>query len=127
MAAVGVVAVCLFTLWPLWLRIGVWYLAVTLLLLIMGTTLLQLLVVGLSWLVGWELWIIPNLWADVMPWEIHRPLYTLKRSEGGSVWLRIVGIVVVLALAGFVYTQAPGEARRVPPGGGGGCTGRVHL
>lgn len=105
----GIIALCLFQLWPPFLRVAVWYIAVTLLLVLFLTTVVQLLVYLIAWLAGWEVWILPNLWSDTaMIWEIFTPVYTVQRSAG-SAWYWRLGLAV--ATVGSVYWVAsqPGE------------------
>ena len=42
----SVIALCLYAQWPMFLRVGVWYVAVTILLALIGVTVLQFLVFG---------------------------------------------------------------------------------
>ena len=113
--------------WPLSLRVVVWYIAVTLLLAILGITAVQLTVFvcvplarppplvpspssssalhtrgstlslppsgSISWLLGYELWLVPNLWADdAHILELFTPLYTFEKGAEGRAWWRI-GVV----------------------------------
>lgn len=107
-----IIAIVLFlTLYPVWpaiVRVGVWYLSVTLLLAILGTTVVQLTVFSLFWLLGYSFWILPNLWADDVPiMELFKPLYTFAKSEGGGKWyLRLAFVGLVLG-AGWWASQQP--------------------
>lgn len=60
-----ILSLCMWPLWPVFMRVVVWYISVTVLLLILGVTAIQLTLFGLLWCVGYEFWILPNLWADV--------------------------------------------------------------
>ncbi len=105
----AVLALCLFQLWPPIVRVGVWYVSVTLLLALLLTTIVQLLVFSLAWLAGYELWILPNLWSDTaMIWEIFTPLFTFAKAEG-SAWYYRVALAALLAGSGYWLSQQPGE------------------
>ena len=46
MLVVAVIAMCLYSQWPMSMRVGVWYIAVTLLLALIGVTILQFVCFG---------------------------------------------------------------------------------
>jgi len=99
--------VVMYPLWPMSMRVAVWYLSVTVLLTILGFTALQLTVFGASWLVGWELWLLPNLWSDAPPSELLKPLVSLERSENRRVGTRLAILAVVAAAVWYVAAQTP--------------------
>lgn len=48
---------------------------------------------SISWLLGYELWLVPNLWADdASVFELFTPLYTFEKGAEGRAWYRI-GVV----------------------------------
>ena len=52
-------------MWPVQLKLGVWYLSVTFLLIIIGFIVIRTLVFFVGWLtVGWSVWLLPNFFAD---------------------------------------------------------------
>jgi hypothetical protein len=104
-----VLALCMFQLWPTSVRVGVWYLAVTVLLALVGVTLLQLTVFAVVWVFGWDLWLLPNLWADEPVWEIFSPVVTFKRSGDSRPYLRLGLVGLLAALAYFVYSAPASE------------------
>lgn len=96
--------ICLYPIWPSSARVFLWYGSVTLLLAIIGLSLLQLVVYFFAWLAGFELWIVPNLWADVSPLDIFKPMYTVRKVPG-SATMRIVSVAVLVALGYWVSQQ----------------------
>jgi hypothetical protein len=105
--AVFVLGICLYPLWPVKARVVVWYISITFLLIIVALTIIQLVVFGLIWLLGYDLWILPNLWSDDAGiTELFKPLYTFKKSAGGQSMYRI-GTVVALIALGFWVSQQP--------------------
>ncbi|KAK3581389.1 hypothetical protein CHS0354_016236 [Potamilus streckersoni] len=77
----GAVALCLFPLWPDWMRIGVYYLSIlgaTFVGLTLFLIVLRVILFAFVWLVTLgthHLWIFPNLTEDVGILESFRPLY----------------------------------------------------
>lgn len=105
-----VLALCMFPLWPTFVRVGVWYLAVTLLLLLVGITFIQLTVFSVVWIFGYDLWILPNLWSDEPVWELCKPLVTFQRSQGSRhqhlMRLAAVGGILAIVYWGYNAKQA---------------------
>lgn len=67
MLALFIIAVLGFTMYPIWplsVKVGIWYLSVTLLIIMVGFTLIRLILYVVFWLFGYEFWIFPNLFDD---------------------------------------------------------------
>ncbi|KAE9555240.1 hypothetical protein FO519_001590 [Halicephalobus sp. NKZ332] len=85
---VGVVVGCLFPLWPDWLRLVVYYLSMTgivLLLILMGTAIARTILFGVIYAATFgkhQLWILPNLTADCGFFESFQPFYTYEYVSG---------------------------------------------
>lgn len=98
-------AVCMFQLWPYWLKLGVWYLCVTILLAVVGTLALRLLVFFLGWMVGLDVWLLPRLFDEEAPVkESFTPVISVARSSGQWPY-RLAGIALVAAFAYWVLSQ----------------------
>jgi len=84
MIVLGVIAGCLFPLWPDWLRLGVYYLSVTgiaLFGLLLGVALARTILFGFIYMVSMgrhNLWILPNLTEDCGFFESFKPFYTYE-------------------------------------------------
>lgn len=80
----GAIAVCLFPLWPLVLRKGVYYLSVAaagFLVFILALTVIRLIIFTIVWMITaakWHFWIFPNLTEDVGFFASFWPLYESK-------------------------------------------------
>ncbi|XP_055917680.1 translocation protein SEC62 [Eupeodes corollae] len=80
----GAIVICLFPLWPLVLRKGVYYLSVAaagFLVFILALTVIRLVIFTLVWVVTaskWHFWIFPNLTEDVGFFASFWPLYESK-------------------------------------------------
>ena len=104
--AVAILLFCLYPLWPTAMRVVVWYIAVILLLAILGFTVVQLTVFAVVWVFGYEFWLLPNLWSDEPVWELLKPTYTFKKSGPGALWMRL-GVVALLGAVGYYFATAP--------------------
>lgn len=82
----GAIGVCLFPLWPLTVRHGVWYLSIAaagFLVFILALMVLRIMVFCLLWLLTFgrhHLWLLPNLVEDVGFFASFWPLYQVKFS-----------------------------------------------
>lgn len=93
----GVFAIILFPLWPMFMRIGVWYLSMGLLCLIglfFLIAIIRLIIFAITYLVlPQAFWLYPNLFEDCSVIESFKPLYAWdqpksskkksKKSKGG--------------------------------------------
>ncbi|CDJ42289.1 hypothetical protein ETH_00001485 [Eimeria tenella] len=56
--------ICMFPAWPLKLKIGVWYIAVVFLTILLFLIVLRLVLFLLLWFVGFDFWLLPNLFNE---------------------------------------------------------------
>lgn len=99
----GGIGILLFPLWPYAMKRGAQLLSMTLLVIMVGTMILRLVIYGLAWIVGYELWVLPNLFDDNK--TLYWPLYSVEKSGPGQGLYR-VGALAALALLGYyIYTQ----------------------
>ncbi|CAJ0606887.1 unnamed protein product [Cylicocyclus nassatus] len=81
---IGTIVGCLFPLWPMWLRQGVYYLSLAgigVFGLIVTVAILRSILFGIIWLVTLgehNLWILPNLTEDCGFFESFQPWYTYE-------------------------------------------------
>jgi translocation protein SEC62 len=61
-----VIAFMLFSIWPLWLKIGIWYVSFYLLVVMVGFILFRALVWFIFFLFGADFWIFPNFFNDTV-------------------------------------------------------------
>ena len=102
---VGFFFMCLFPIWPRAMKVGVWYLSVTFLLIMIGFIVVRLFVFGTCWIAGYDFWILPNFFdeeASIM--QSVTPLYTFEKG-GGSLKTRLAMLAVFVAFCVWVYQQ----------------------
>ncbi|CAJ0963331.1 unnamed protein product, partial [Mesorhabditis belari] len=86
----GTIACCLFPLWPMWLRQGVYYLSMAgigAFGAIVVTAILRTILFGVIWLFTGgrhHLWILPNLTEDCGFFESFKPWYTYEYRPNGK-------------------------------------------
>jgi len=62
---VGALGICMIQIWPLWLKIGVWWCSVTFLTTFGVLCVVRLILFVLMWIVGFRgIWLFPNLFDD---------------------------------------------------------------
>lgn len=104
-----VLALCMFPLWPNMVRIWIWYAAVTLLLTLLGVSIVRYLLFSLAWIGGYEFWLFPNFWLSDLPWEMVTPVYTLDKASAGQRWMRLAMVAAAAACVYYVVTAPPSE------------------
>lgn len=87
----------LFNLWPLWLKIGIWYFSFYTLMFLLGLILIRLTIWLFLFHFGLDLWIFPNLFADNLgPIESFFPLYSFEKRQDDS---KMLGLRVLSAIS----------------------------
>jgi translocation protein SEC62 len=61
---VAILACMCFRLWPLWLKKGIWYISFYLLVFLVVTAIFRVILWGLMYHFGFEIWLFPNYWID---------------------------------------------------------------
>jgi len=62
---IGALGICMIQIWPLWLKIGVWWCSVTFLTTFGVLCIVRLILFVLMWIVGFRgIWLFPNLFDD---------------------------------------------------------------
>ena len=111
MLSVAVVVVCfglcLFPVWPRFMKVALWYLSVTFLIFLTGFIVIRLLVWLLFWLLGFEVWILPNVFDDDLSVsDSFKPLLTFERAEPGQMQIRLATLAIIVGL-GYVVANQP--------------------
>lgn len=82
---VGALAACLFRVWPLWMKFGVWYVSVALLVAIIGTAIIRYIVWYFLLIAGHSFWIFPNMWDDSKGiLGCFMPIYSYEKNNDGT-------------------------------------------
>jgi translocation protein SEC62 len=91
---VGFLCCVCFPIWPQFLRVWVWYLSVTLLLVIFFLITVRAMGFLFVWIVGYEFWMLPNLFDESLGFvESFKPVYSFEPTKPGQLPYRMgVGI-----------------------------------
>jgi translocation protein SEC62 len=93
----------LFNLWPLWLKIGIWYFSFYTLMFLLGLILVRLSIWLFLFHFGVDFWIFPNLFSDNLgPIESFFPLYQFEK-RGDDMKMVGVRILSAISLVFLVY------------------------
>ena len=98
---VGFLLVTLFPIWPDFLKLCLWYLSCTALVVIFAIIILRWLLFLFVWIFGFEFWILPNLFDEERSVaDSFKPLYSFEKTGPGQMWWRIA---VFGGFVGFCY------------------------
>lgn len=78
----GVLLICMFPVWPIWGKIGIWYLCVIFLTLYFGVIIVRMIIFTMFWIVGFDFWVFPNLndeYCGIR--ESFSPLYSWEKRK----------------------------------------------
>ena len=83
-----------FPIWPSFLRVFVWYLSVSLLLFIFFLITFRAVLFLMVWIIGWELWFLPNLFDESLGFvDSFKPVISCESTKPGQLPYRLgVGI-----------------------------------
>jgi Translocation protein Sec62 len=100
------IAFMLFNLWPMWLKIGIWYVSFYLLIFLMGFILLRLIVWLFLFHFGVDFWILPNFFIDSNDlMDSFRPLLSFERRQDDMKMI-LMRVGSAIALIFFVIQLA---------------------
>jgi hypothetical protein len=100
------IAFMLFNLWPMWLKIGIWYASFYLLIFLMGFILLRLVVWLFLFHFGVDFWILPNFFIDSNDlMDSFRPLLSFERRQDDMKMI-LMRVGSAIALVFFVIQLA---------------------
>lgn len=108
MLVVGVLLACCFPIWPLQMKLGMWYLSVILLVILLGISAVRLVLFIVLFIFGHDFWIFPNMYDDSAGlFGGFSPTYYYGRREDGWGWLviRLITGFSVLYFPYLFYTQ----------------------
>ena len=99
---VAVFGIFLFPLWPLSAKLVIFYISVVLLYVLLGIIFVRLIVYIVLRILGFELWIFPNLFQDVSVIDSFKPFCTFNRchDDWNGLAMRFVGLCI---LGLFIY------------------------
>lgn len=97
----GVLLVCMFPVWPMWAKIGIWYLSVIFLSLYFGLLIIRMVIFTMFWIVGFDFWIFPNLNDEYCGFlDSFQPLYSWEKRKDQFLMLFVrFGSLAITAVA----------------------------
>jgi len=99
----------LFPVWPQGAKVGVWYVSMTLLLVLLGFIFSRIIVFCLFYAIGIDFWILPNFFADDAGfWDSFKPMYSFDASVQNirETWpYRLTAFLGLLFVTYWVVTQ----------------------
>lgn len=97
----GVLLACMFPVWPMWAKVGIWYLSVVFLSVYFGLLLLRLVVFALFWIVGFDFWIFPNINDEYCGFlDSFQPIYSWEKRKDDAIMLFVrFGSLAIAAVA----------------------------
>lgn len=113
-ARLGLASVIVLTLaavmhpvWPLWMKLGVWWISVIILALGLGFMILRSSAALILWLVGVEFWILPNIFLDEFDSvrELITPLYLCERNRKPNGWARATVAILLGCVSVFIFVH----------------------
>jgi len=96
----GVLLATMWPVWPIWSKIGIWYLSVIFLSLYFGFLILRMVIYTTFWVVGFDFWIFPNLNDEYCGFlDSFKPVYSWEKRKDDALMLLVrfcsLGIVAV--------------------------------
>ena len=83
-----------------------WYIAVTLLVLLFITIIVRWVAFLFVWIFGYEFWILPNLFDESLDFlESFQPLMSFEATGSGQLWWRAAVLVGFASIFYWAYTQ----------------------
>lgn len=97
----GILLACMFPVWPMWAKIGIWYLSVIFLTLYFGILIVRMLIFTAFWVVGFDFWIFPNLNDEYCGFlDSFQPLYSWEKRKDDALMLLVrFGSLAIVAVA----------------------------
>jgi len=97
----GVLLACMFPVWPMWAKVGIWYLSVIFLSLYIGLLLLRMVVFTMFWIIGFDFWIFPNINDEYCGFlDSFQPFYSWEKRKDDAMMLLVrFGSLAIVAVA----------------------------
>jgi translocation protein SEC62 len=97
----GVLLACMFPVWPMWAKVGIWYLSVIFLTLYFGLLILRMVIYTMFWIVGFDFWIFPNINDEYCGFlDSFQPLYSWEKRKDDALMLLVrFGSLAITAVA----------------------------
>lgn len=103
---VGFLFCVCFPIWPVFLRVFVWYMSVTFMLFIFGLIFFRATLFLFTWMLGYELWFLPNLFDETLNFvDSFKPVYSFEPTKPGQLPYRIGVAVALFSFCWWAVTQ----------------------
>ena len=106
--------VVLFPIWPLNVKLGVLYFLMGLMIFLTAFLILTIIISILGILVGYDIYILPNLDDSKLSWKdrLINPFMIISYREDDPLWFRIMGyiiliIIIALCITAFFFPKIP--------------------
>lgn len=102
----GFLGITCFPIWPNFLKLVLWYISVTLLIIMFVTLMIRFLLFLFVWIFGYEFWVFPNLFDESLTVvESFKPVYSFEKTAEGQLWYRLAVLAGFGAFVYWAYTQ----------------------
>jgi len=89
MVVIFILVTC-FPIWPDFMKLGLWYISVTLLVVMFVFLTIRFLLFLFVWIFGFEFWILPNLFDESLTVvESFKPVFMFERIKTTQLWWRL--------------------------------------
>jgi len=103
---IGFLCCTCFPIWPNFLKVFVWYLSVTFVLLIFFIITVRGFTFLMVWIIGYECWIFPNLFDESLNFvDSWKPVYSFEQTKPGQLPWRIGIGVAFFSFCYWAVTQ----------------------
>lgn len=93
-------------IWPQFLKVFVWYLSVSFVLIVFGIITVRGTLFMMIWILGFEFWIFPNLFDESLGFvESFIPFYSIERTKEGQVLYRLGVAAAIFSFSWWAVTQ----------------------
>lgn len=102
----GCIFCCCQPIWPYFLKVFVWYVTVSFLLFIVGLISIRAFIFLCVWILGWELWFLPNLFDESLGFfESFVPVVSCEKTKEGQLMYRLGAGGAFFAFCYWAVTQ----------------------
>ena len=84
----GIILIVLFPVWPLWIKVGIWYSLVAFLVVVYGGILFRVLIWASIFIIGFDVWVLPEIFNDDIEWsKSFWPLISIEKNKDDHNWI----------------------------------------
>eukprot|EP00904_Undaria_pinnatifida_P000457 jgi/Undpi1/10411/HiC_scaffold_29.g12861.m1 len=103
---IGFLLITCFPIWPRILKVWMWYLSVTLLVVMVTFLTIRCLLFFFAWIAGYEFWVLPRLFDESLAFaESFTPVWTFEKGSSGQGYYRVIAVGGVVAFVIWAYNQ----------------------